>query len=58
MIMKTSRDFLRKTVTLSAGLLLQDVIIGCTFAKSPNILLVSGWQDVNMDRLSQCAGQG
>jgi hypothetical protein len=54
--MKTRRDFFRKAAALSAGLLLRDMIIGCTSARSPTILIVSGWQDVNIGDIAHTPG--
>ncbi len=54
--MQTRRDFFRKAAALSAGLLLQDMIIGCTSARSPTILVVSGWQDVNIGDIAHTPG--
>jgi polysaccharide pyruvyl transferase WcaK-like protein len=50
------RDWLKTTGTLSAGLMLSNFIFGATARKNPTILLVSGWQDVNIGDIGHTPG--
>jgi polysaccharide pyruvyl transferase WcaK-like protein len=52
----TRRDWLKTTGTYAAGILLSDMIGGCTSKKNPAILIVSGWQDVNIGDIAHTPG--
>ena len=50
------RDWLKQTGILSAGLMLNAALTGFTLKKNPIILLVSGWQDVNIGDIAHTPG--
>lgn len=50
------RDWLKKTGILAAACILSDKIAGATIKKNPTILLVSGWQDVNIGDIGHTPG--
>jgi polysaccharide pyruvyl transferase WcaK-like protein len=52
----TRRDWLIKTGTFAGGLLLSDMISGCVSKRDPLILIVSGWQDVNIGDIAHTPG--
>jgi polysaccharide pyruvyl transferase WcaK-like protein len=52
----TRRDWLKKTGTFAAGIVLSDMILGCVSKKNPVILVVSGWQDVNIGDIAHTPG--
>src|SRR5690606_38986407 len=50
------RQWLKKTGLVSSGLLLSELLFATTFKKNPTILLVSGWQDVNIGDIAHTPG--
>jgi polysaccharide pyruvyl transferase WcaK-like protein len=52
----TRRDWLIKSGILASGLLLSESIIGATLIRNPTILIVSGWQDVNIGDIGHTPG--
>ncbi|MDA3865150.1 MAG: polysaccharide pyruvyl transferase family protein [Salinivirgaceae bacterium] len=52
----TRRDWLKKTGILAAGMLLSESILGATLKRNPTILIVSGWQDVNIGDIGHTPG--
>ena len=52
----TRRDWLKKTGSIAAGIALSDMITGCVSKKNPVILVVSGWQDVNIGDIAHTPG--
>ena len=50
------RQWLKQAGILSAGALLPDVIFAATKKSNPTILLVSGWQDVNIGDIGHTPG--
>lgn len=52
----TRRDWLKKTGSFAAGIILSDMILGCVSQKNPVILVVSGWQDVNIGDIAHTPG--
>jgi polysaccharide pyruvyl transferase WcaK-like protein len=50
------REWLKQTGMLAAGLALSDLLSASTFKKNPTILLVSGWQDVNIGDIAHTPG--
>jgi polysaccharide pyruvyl transferase WcaK-like protein len=50
------RDWLKKTGVFSAGFLLSSTIEALNLKKNPTILLVSGWQDVNIGDIAHTPG--
>ena len=42
------REWLKQTGTLATGLAFSNLLLAWTLKKDPTILLVSGWQDVNI----------
>lgn len=50
------RDWLKATGTITAGLMLSNFIFGATTKKNPTILLISGWQDVNIGDIGHTPG--
>ncbi len=52
----TRRDWLRKASVLTSGLVLSNMISCSTAKKNPVILLVSGWQDVNIGDIAHTPG--
>ncbi len=52
----TRRDWLKKTGSIATGILLSDMILGCVSKKNPVILVVSGWQDVNIGDIAHTPG--
>jgi polysaccharide pyruvyl transferase WcaK-like protein len=52
----TRRDWLKKTGSFAAGIIVSDMILGCVSKKNPVILIVSGWQDVNIGDIAHTPG--
>lgn len=52
----TRRDWIKKTGSFAAGLALSDMILGCVSKRNPVILVVSGWQDVNIGDIAHTPG--
>ncbi|MDA3866724.1 MAG: polysaccharide pyruvyl transferase family protein [Salinivirgaceae bacterium] len=50
------REWLKTTVTISAGIMLSNIVFGATSKKNPTILIVSGWQDVNIGDIAHTPG--
>lgn len=50
------RDWIKQTGIVSAGLLLNSALTGFALKKNPTILLVSGWQDVNIGDIAHTPG--
>jgi hypothetical protein len=50
------REWLKKTGVLATGLAFSKVLIASTSKKDPTILLVSGWQDVNIGDIAHTPG--
>jgi polysaccharide pyruvyl transferase WcaK-like protein len=50
------RNFLKHTGIISTGLLLNSALAGFALKKRPTILLVSGWQDVNIGDIAHTPG--
>ncbi len=50
------RDWIKRTGVLSTGIMLNSVLTGLTFKKKPVILVVSGWQDVNIGDIAHTPG--
>jgi polysaccharide pyruvyl transferase WcaK-like protein len=50
------REWLKQTGMLAAGLALSELLTASTFKKNPTILLVSGWQDVNIGDIAHTPG--
>jgi polysaccharide pyruvyl transferase WcaK-like protein len=50
------RDWLKQAGTLTAGTLLFNIITACAKKTNPTILLVSGWQDVNIGDIAHTPG--
>ena len=50
------RDWITKTGMFSAGIILNSALAGFTLKKNPTILLVSGWQDVNIGDIAHTPG--
>jgi len=50
------RNWLKQTGTLTAGTLLFNIITACARKTNPTILLVSGWQDVNIGDIAHTPG--
>ncbi|HWS01378.1 MAG TPA: polysaccharide pyruvyl transferase family protein [Prolixibacteraceae bacterium] len=56
MAIQTRRNFLKDTGLLSAGLLLGNALVGSTIKPDSTLLLVSGWQDVNIGDIAHTPG--
>ncbi|AWW00869.1 polysaccharide pyruvyl transferase family protein [Arcticibacterium luteifluviistationis] len=54
--MQNRRQFLKQTSLLSATALLAPFIVNATGKENPTILLVSGWQDVNIGDIGHTPG--
>ena len=50
------RDWLKSAAIFTVGSLLSQRIIGASFRKNPTILVVSGWQDVNIGDIGHTIG--
>jgi len=50
------REWLKQTGILTAGIALSELLTASTFKKNPTILLVSGWQDVNIGDIAHTPG--
>ncbi len=50
------RDWLKQTGILTAGIALSSKLYACTLKKNPTILIVSGWQDVNIGDIAHTPG--
>jgi polysaccharide pyruvyl transferase WcaK-like protein len=50
------REWLKKTGMTAAGLALSNLITAAALKKNPTILLVSGWQDVNIGDIAHTPG--
>jgi polysaccharide pyruvyl transferase WcaK-like protein len=50
------REWLKKTGMLAAGLALSNLLTAAASKKNPTILLVSGWQDVNIGDIAHTPG--
>jgi hypothetical protein len=50
------REWLKQTGILATGLALSNLLTASTFKKNPTILLVSGWQDVNIGDIAHTPG--
>lgn len=50
------RDWMKKTGTLTCGVLLSNIIFAAAAKKNSIILLVSGWQDVNIGDIGHTPG--
>ncbi|MBC8005865.1 MAG: polysaccharide pyruvyl transferase family protein [Verrucomicrobia bacterium] len=53
---QTRRNFLKHTGMLSAGIMLSSTLTALTLKKNMTILLVSGWQDVNIGDIAHTPG--
>ncbi len=53
---QSRRNFLKHTGIISTGLLLNSALAGFDHKKNPTILLVSGWQDVNIGDIAHTPG--
>lgn len=56
MFPNSRRQWLKKSGIITTGLLLAGGIHSCTREKTPHILLVSGWQDVNIGDIAHTPG--
>jgi polysaccharide pyruvyl transferase WcaK-like protein len=54
--MLNRREWLKKTGLVSSGILLSELLFASAFKKNPTILLVSGWQDVNIGDIAHTPG--
>ncbi len=52
----TRRDWIKKTGSFAAGIALSEMILGCVSKRNPVILVVSGWQDVNIGDIAHTPG--
>lgn len=52
----TRRNFLKQTSFFSAGVMLTSALSGMSLKSNPTILLVSGWQDVNIGDIAHTPG--
>lgn len=50
------RDWLKHTGIVATGLALSELLISWTSKKNPTILLISGWQDVNIGDIAHTPG--
>ena len=50
------RQFLKQAGILTTGVFFSNVILSCTAKNNPTILLVSGWQDVNIGDIGHTPG--
>ena len=50
------REWLKQTGMLATGLALSELLVAWTSKKNPTILLVSGWQDVNIGDIAHTPG--
>ena len=50
------RNWLKKTGIIAAGMAFPELILSCTKKQNPTILLVSGWQDVNIGDIDHTPG--
>jgi polysaccharide pyruvyl transferase WcaK-like protein len=50
------RNWLKQTGILTAGLSLSNIFSACTKKENPTILLISGWQDVNIGDIAHTPG--
>ena len=50
------RNWLKRAGTLTAGTLLLNIVTACVKKTNPTILLVSGWQDVNIGDIAHTPG--
>ena len=50
------RNWLKQAGTLTAGTLVFNIVIACAGKENPTILLVSGWQDVNIGDIAHTPG--
>ncbi len=50
------REWLKQTGIIAAGLALSNLLTARTSKKNPTILLVSGWQDVNIGDIAHTPG--
>jgi len=53
---QSRRNFLKHTGIISTGLLLNSALAGFALKKNLTILLVSGWQDVNIGDIAHTPG--
>ena len=53
---QSRRNFLKHTGIISTGILLNSALAGFALKKNPTILLVSGWQDVNIGDIAHTPG--
>lgn len=56
MIIHSRRNFLKQTGIISTGLFLNSALASLTLKNDPTILLVSGWQDVNIGDIAHTPG--
>jgi polysaccharide pyruvyl transferase WcaK-like protein len=52
----TRRDFINQTNLLSAGFFLSPLLTNAAYKTNPTILIVSGWQDVNIGDIGHTPG--
>ena len=50
------RNWLKKTGTLALGMMFSEILFAATSKKNPTILVVSGWQDVNIGDIGHTPG--
>lgn len=50
------RNWLKQTGLLATGIALSELLVSWTLKKNPTILLVSGWQDVNIGDIAHTPG--
>ena len=50
------RNWLKQTGILTVGMALSDIFFACAGKENPTILLVSGWQDVNIGDIAHTPG--
>jgi polysaccharide pyruvyl transferase WcaK-like protein len=50
------RNWLKQTGVLATGIALSELLVSWTLKKNPTILLVSGWQDVNIGDIAHTPG--
>jgi polysaccharide pyruvyl transferase WcaK-like protein len=55
-IINPRRQFLKQTGLFTSGVLFANILFSCTAKNNPTILLVSGWQDVNIGDIGHTPG--
>lgn len=52
----TRREWLKQALIITAGITLSDQLMAAALKKNPTILIVSGWQDVNIGDIAHTPG--